>query len=283
MTGEQDVASSDAQQAPTDAIQDSTVQDTSALFDAIAMTEDALATTDAMDARMNARDAISGDARGADGGTCPAEMVLIAGRVCVDRWENSLLEVLAGGSTRPWSPYVSPGMTRVRAVSVGDVVPQGYISGAQAEGACREASKRLCSRAEWLSACQGSRGYTYPFGNAAMMGACNVGRTPHPLVSFYGRNDPSIFTYESMNNPGINQQPSSLARTGQYARCVTDTGLFDLYGNLHEWIAEADGTFKGGFYADTNTNGPGCLYTTTAHNFTYHDYSTGFRCCADPR
>ena len=36
------------------------------------------------------------------------------------------------------------------------------------------------------------------------------------------------------------------------------------------------------FYVDAVRNGPGCLYTTTAHALPYHDYSTGFRCCADP-
>ncbi|QXD15378.1 hypothetical protein GQ464_000010 [Rhodocaloribacter litoris] len=30
-------------------------------------------------------------------------------------------------------------------------------------------------------------------------------------------------------------------------------------------------------------HGEGCLYRTTAHGRTYHDYSTGFRCCADAR
>ena len=34
--------------------------------------------------------------------------------------------------------------------------------------------------------------------------------------------------------------------------------------------------------ADTEKNGPGCLYATTAHNTQHWDYSTGFRCCADP-
>jgi sulfatase modifying factor 1 len=218
-----------------------------------------------------------------DGGMCPADMVLVAGRVCVDRYEASLLEVLPDGTTRDWSPYYNPGTTRVRAVSRAGVHPQAYISGAESERACRDAGKRLCRRDEWLSACQGPSRRTYPFGNAPVAGACNVGRRPHPLVSFYGRSDSSIYTFANMNNPGINQQPNSLARTGEYARCVSEEGLYDLYGNVHEWIAEPDGTFKGGFYADTDTNGPGCLYTTTAHAFTYRDYSTGFRCCADPR
>jgi hypothetical protein len=245
------------------------------------------------DARLDARgDAAASDARvdagvdtrPIDGGTCPADMVLVAGRVCVDRYEAALVEVLADGTTRDWSPFlVVPDGRRVRAVSRANVVPQGYISGAQSARACMEAGKRLCSRDEWLAACRGPALRIYPYGNSFVAGACNVGRPVHPLISFYGRSDPSIYTFTNMNNPGINQQPDSLARTGQYDRCVSQDGLFDMHGNLHEWIVEPDGTFKGGFYADTNTNGAGCLYTTTAHGFTYHDYSTGFRCCADPR
>ena len=34
-------------------------------------------------------------------------------------------------------------------------------------------------------------------------------------------------------------------------------------------------------YGDAEQNGPGCHYVTSAHEITYHDYSTGFRCCAD--
>mgnify|MGYP001949009428 CR=1 FL=1 len=66
---------------------------------------------------------------------------------------------------------------------------------------------------------------------------------------------------------------------GPDVRLVT---TYDLHGNLHEWIADPAGTFKGGFYVDAVINGSGCAYTTTAHTFDYHDYSTGFRCCADP-
>ncbi len=36
-----------------------------------------------------------------------------------------------------------------------------------------------------------------------------------------------------------------------------------------------------GYYQDAHKNGEGCKYVTTAHAPTYHDYSTGFRCCKD--
>ena len=110
---------------------------------------------------------------------------------------------------------------------------------------------------------------------------CNEGRTPHPVVQFFGTSM-NVFTFSNMNNPGINMQADTVARTGAFAGCESPWGVFDMVGNLHEWIADPNGTFKGGFYVDAVRNGPGCLYTTTAHAFSYRDYSTGFRCCADP-
>ena len=65
-------------------------------------------------------------------------------------------------------------------------------------------------------------------------------------------------------------------------------GVYDCFGNFHEWgddAAEANGhgRFRGGFYGDAEINGHGCKYVTSAHERAYHDYSTGFRCCASPR
>jgi len=87
--------------------------------------------------------------------------------------------------------------------------------------------------------------------------------------------------YEGMDNPLINQLKDTLLRTGQRSRCTNDYGAFDMVGNLHEWIEDPTGTFRGGYYMDTRLNGEGCNYATTAHSFSYHDYSTGFRCCLD--
>lgn len=62
-------------------------------------------------------------------------------------------------------------------------------------------------------------------------------------------------------------------------------GALDMVGNLHEWVktdaSAPHGTFAGGYYLDTALNGDGCQYRTTAHAHDYHDYSTGFRCCAE--
>jgi formylglycine-generating enzyme required for sulfatase activity len=87
-----------------------------------------------------------------------------------------------------------------------------------------------------------------------------------------------------MNDPQINQLPGTLALTGAHNGCTSEHGVFDMVGNLHEWTAtvrNGRGVFRGGYYVDVRINGDGCGYTTRAHGVGYHDYSTGFRCCAD--
>lgn len=218
---------------------------------------------------------------------CPVEMALVDGRVCVDRWEGTLVERFSGGVERAWSPYqpVDGMESRMRAVSRPGVIPQGYISGEQAARACTASGKRLCSGEEWESACRGSRRTQFPYGDQRKSRVCNDDvRSKHPVVEVgMMLNIPeNRLWYDGMNQPLINQLPNSLFETGVRAECTNDYGVFDMVGNLHEWINDPSGTFRGGYYMDTTLNGDGCSYATTAHGFAYHDYSTGFRCCADP-
>jgi hypothetical protein len=52
---------------------------------------------------------------------------------------------------------------------------------------------------------------------------------------------------------------------GENEGCVSEDGVHDMMGNVH----------------DTPNNGDGCEYDTEAHNTSHCDDSTGFRCCAD--
>lgn len=209
-------------------------------------------------------------------GGCPDGMIRVSD-FCIDRYEASLVDDATGA---PWSPYINPGDAVVRAVSLEGAVPQGYISGDQAAAACARAGKRLCTDAEWLRACQGPGGSTYPYGNVRMDGVCNDARAVHPAVEYFMSSEDWVFTM--LGHPCINQLDEGLAPTGSHTGCNTAEGAFDMMGNLHEWTADPAGTFRGGFYVDTVRNGNGCLYRTTAHTTPYWDYSTGFRCCADP-
>jgi len=207
---------------------------------------------------------------------CPAGMAHVD-TFCVDRFEAALVEVVAN-QTQPWSPYVNPAGHTVRAVSLRAAVPQAYISQVEASSACIAAGKRLCTDTEWLRACRGPTTTTYPYGNTRMPGVCNDARSVHPAVELYGTSDSWIFSH--LDSPCLNQEAAGLDRTGALAGCVTAEGAFDMMGNVHEWTADPAGTFRGGYYVDTVLNGNGCLYATTAHDVSYWDYSTGFRCCA---
>jgi formylglycine-generating enzyme len=212
-------------------------------------------------------------------GGCPSGMIGIDD-FCVDRYLAALVEILADGSERHWSPFFNPAGRQVRAVSLAQAVPQGYITGQQAAAACAASEKRLCTDEEWLRACQGPSQFTYPYGNTRQAGVCNDARSVHPAIEYFGTSDPSIWSM--LDNPCINQQADTVTLTGSLEGCITAEGAFDMMGNLHEWTSDPEGTFRGGFYADTTINGEGCLYRTTAHGTSHFDYSTGFRCCADP-
>ncbi|UPT74884.1 MAG: formylglycine-generating enzyme family protein [Elusimicrobiota bacterium] len=214
-------------------------------------------------------------------------MVEVAGKFCVDAYEASLVEV-RGADRVPWSPYHSPLSTSTyRAVSARGQVPQGYISGVQAQAACRNAGKRLCSKAEWLAACQGQERRSFPYGAAHKPGACNEHSKDPKHVSPLQRLHKGNPTYDlkTMLDPRINQLPDTVLPGGSKPECVSPAGAYDMVGNLHEWIADKTdkglGIFKGGYYNEADLNGPGCLYQTTRHDFAYADYSIGFRCCAD--
>jgi hypothetical protein len=218
------------------------------------------------------------------GAVCPPEMANVDDRFCVDRWEGSLVEMLSDGRDVPWPPFgvIQEGHV-LRAVSAASVYPQAYISGAQAARACAAAGKRLCAPVEWRKACMGPDQSKFGYGNDRISGRCNdSGHSPmlrlFPQVATSWR----LVGMTEMNDPRLNQLEATLAPTGSHDGCTNGYGVFDMVGNLHEWTSDPNGTFQGGYYLDTHINGDGCDYRTVAHEFTYHDYSTGFRCCAEP-
>jgi formylglycine-generating enzyme len=213
----------------------------------------------------------------ADGGATP----IPASPYCIDRYEGSLVEVTDAGD-RPFSPFEMVKARKVRAVSRSGVVPQAYISRNEAAAACKASHKRLCEEKEWVAACRGKRPTTYPYGDDRKPGYCNDSATS-PLQQLYPALGPEAHGFDAMNDPRLNTIPGTLSPSGAHPHCRSSFGAFDMMGNLHEWIEDPAGTFLGGYYLDTHVNGDGCDYKTVAHDADYHDYSTGFRCCADAK
>jgi formylglycine-generating enzyme required for sulfatase activity len=210
---------------------------------------------------------------------------------CVDRWEGTLVEITATGEI-PFSPYEAVKGRRVRAVTTRGAIPQAYISKNEAAAACRASHKRLCTEVEWETACRGRKPTAFPYGETRRDGYCND-HGISPLMAYYSDLGEQMFTPVAMNDPRLNQLQGTVAPTGSHAKCTNSFGVFDMVGNVHEWVDDSPpgegprapagrGAFRGGYYLDTHINGDGCAYRTIAHDPSYHDYSTGFRCCADP-
>ncbi|MBM4360239.1 MAG: SUMF1/EgtB/PvdO family nonheme iron enzyme [Deltaproteobacteria bacterium] len=253
---------------------------------------------------------IAGSARRA----CPPDMVHVTGRLCVDRYESQLVDawgvalspyhatspqvvrqvldewtfgrLLVGdlhARAMPLPPLLRPVDSVVTPVATSrpGTVPTSQISGAVAEAACRSAGKRLCSLDEWTLACRGEEGREFPYGTAHEQGACNVNGDAHPAAVLHGNAalghlDPRLNLVEIDGVP-------LLSTTGASPRCASrwgDDAIFDMVGNLDEWVDDEEGTFAGGFYARGTRRG--CGSVITSHPRRYFDYSLGTRCCLTP-
>ena len=238
---------------------------------------------------------------------CPPEMVSIRGQFCIDRYEASAVDA----SERVLSPYYPPsydelvhlygvfrGVTpkhrapplpeppefalrerfEARARSLAFVTPSGYLSGKMARRLCENAGKRLCTPSEWVTACKGQNATKYPYGDQYREGVCNVFRASHPAVLLYG--DASKNHLDPRLNLTEDQAGPLLQKTGSEDRCRSQWGqdaVFDMVGNLDEWVDEPSGAFQGGFYSRSTREG--CDARISVHPPEYFDYSLGTRCC----
>jgi len=240
-------------------------------------------------------------------------MVAVAGRVCVDRYEASFIDASTGAGLSPfyppsttlsaalferWTkarekstagtlaallpvPRPAPHRGPTLAVSRPRTTPAGYVSAVDAESACEQAGKRLCSESEWVTACGGETQRPFPYGARYEHGACNVYRESHPAYELHGN------ASRNHRDPRLNlvtvRGKRLLRRTGETPRCASQWGtdvIYDMVGNLDEWIDSKSGTFVGGFYSRGTRSG--CHAKVSTHVRKYFDYSTGFRCCKDP-
>ena len=135
-----------------------------------------------------------------------------------------------------------------------------------------------------MTACRGRHRTPYPYGARFDRHACNLFNGLHPAHLLHG--DASI----GHGDPRLNLvlfdgEAPLLSLTGVTPRCKSPwsegDGVYDMAGNLDEWVEAARPTFRGGFYARGSRRG--CDARVTSHAASYHDYSIGARCCKDAR
>ena len=170
-------------------------------------------------------------------------------------------------ASRPDASASVSGTTAARACSKPAVLPWTGVSFAVASDACAAAGLRLCTAAEWLSACEGAGATAYPYGASYDTGACNGA-------------DNDIDAAAGVQN--------ALLPAGSVASCASAAGVFDMSGNAKEWTDDLQGTagsqniyaVRGGSY-ESPEYGLTCQTRLSQAIATTALPSLGFRCCSD--
>jgi formylglycine-generating enzyme required for sulfatase activity len=149
---------------------------------------------------------------------------------------------------------------------------------------CAERGKRLCYDDEWVRACEGPRGHRFPYGDTHKAGACNDDRS-WIVVSW-----DALATWPDDAAVAEGARLFQADMSGARADCVSDEGVYDLTGNVAEWVRRREGAvrpgwehvLKGCYWAGCyHQPEPTCAFTNHAHPGAFRTYEAGFRCCTD--
>jgi len=215
---------------------------------------------------------------------CPADMRMVQGihddemeRLCLreknDRcWSYVPHAVTTDGPRRSMrfcmDPYEAPNERGARPFVMKDFH--------QSQQWCETRGKRLCSEQEFETACEGPQVEPYFYGWAVDTSVCNSNK---PWKAFDGA---------KLNAGGADARKEverlwQGTASGAMPRCRTRDGIYDLLGNVEEWVTSRQGrrwpgALMGGFWAKPWT---GCRGTNDAHEPKFTFYEVGFRCCKD--
>jgi formylglycine-generating enzyme required for sulfatase activity len=170
-------------------------------------------------------------------------------------------------------------------------LPDAARTAQEGEAECARVGKRLCTEDEWFVACAGRDvpPRDYPYEDAAHKGhrdhVCNDDK------KWRQTNDPLMAKWP---DPAAKKLMKDLYQgdpSGTRANCKSPEGVFDLTGNVAEWVtrtrnykANYPHVMKGCYWGRClGDKFPTCGFTNPAHPGNYRTYEVGFRCCATPR
>jgi len=191
-----------------------------------------------------------------EAGPCPASMVFLGG-FCMDRFE---------------------------APNEAGAAPLAFQTAPDGEAWCQARGKRLCTEAEWVRACEGSLGNPYPYGTTYRAGQCNDDKT------WISPSWTTLATYPSDAAVAEAERLYQADPSGANAGCVSEEGVYDLTGNVAEWVVRSfphansyEHVMKGCYWSGCYGGAPpGCDSTNPAHPGAFRTYEAGFRCCKTP-
>ena len=185
---------------------------------------------------------------------CPDDMVLIAGRACMDVYEASRADATDrwGGRDELTAPVAQPGL-----------IPWYPTTVAVAGAACAAAGKRLCTPEEWTLACRGPDDHNYSYGDLYVAHLCNgIDAFCLSPRQWCRRDDGASF---------------HCAPAGSFPDCTNGYGVYDINGNV--WEYDSEGNARGGAY---NCGDSEWLHQCSQPMQAERVSAKGFRCCRDP-
>lgn len=217
---------------------------------------------------------------------CPQDMRLVQGehddemeRLClVEKNDRCWVYVPEAVSTSGERQHLRFCMDQYEAPNQRGARPMVMKSFFEAKAWCEERGKRMCTEEEFETACEGPELRPYFYGARVDKHVCNSDK---PWLAF----DEAALQQGGDKGRREVERLWQGASSGAYGRCRTRDGIYDLLGNVEEWVASRKGrrhpgVLMGGFWAKPWT---GCRGTNDAHQATFVFYEVGWRCCADPQ
>lgn len=253
-----------------------------------------------------------GGAAAASGGACPADMVLVAGDYCPAlvhtclehhaeyvREQQRLEQLREQGKAVGRSNvaerclrFEQPSrcvsrrrrpmrfcMDRYEWPNQKGAIPRVLTSWTQARQLCRDVGKRLCTEHEFNFACEGEQLLPYAYGYVRDASKCSIDRP-------YVRASTRLMHYEAcQQDPTCRQELAAVDQrvpAGAMPGCVSPFGVYDLNGNVDEWVmrvgqeAPSRSGLKGGWWGPLRNR---CRPMTKFHKESDYGYGIGLRCC----
>ncbi len=158
-------------------------------------------------------------------------------------------------------------------------LPALLISWTDAKKTCEAAGKRLCTEEEFNLACEGPEMLPYTYGFERDASKCSIDKQ-------YRKREKKLYRYEKcMRTDACKKHLAELDQrlpAGSLPACVSPFGVYDLNGNINEWV-EIPGKkypdrsgLKGGWWGPVRGR---CRPTVDFHKEDDFGYEEGFRCC----
>jgi hypothetical protein len=234
----------------------------------------------------------------APSGACPADMRLVEGAYCPAVQEKCAARKQLDPRSVPeknnCQSYVEPSVCLVSRrtpmkycmdayewPNERGAIPRVLTSWQDARELCASKGKRLCTEEEFTFACEGEEMRPYVYGFERDPSKCNFDK-PYRARTF------TFLAWDACQGDaackaafdGIDQRVPA----GSNEACRSPEGIYDLNGNVNEWVmlpgkkGPHRSGLKGGWWGPVRNR---CRPTVTFHDEGDFGYEVGFRCCGD--